>query len=61
MNIPSLVVGVAAFAQTPQLMKPFPERGLDDDKRIFNYRLCPAQRAIENAFGIVTARFGVFS
>ena len=39
-------------------MKPFSARGLPDEERIFNYRLSHATRVVENAFGIMTNKFG---
>ena len=41
------------------MMKPYPRRFASGDEVIFNYRLCRARRVIENAFGIMTARFRV--
>ena len=41
-------------------MKPYPARDLDDEKRVYNYRLSRARRIVENAFGILASRFGVF-
>ena len=49
-----------AFALRPDFLKPFNVRVLDDKKRIFNYRLSRARREIENVFGILVSRFGVF-
>lgn len=42
------------------LMKPYPQKGITHDEKIFNYRLCRARRVVENVFGILASRFRVF-
>lgn len=56
-ELPFVFVGDEAFALKENFMKPFAQRTLTTEERIFNYRLSRARRIVENAFGILTARF----
>ena len=59
-NLPNFAfLGDEAFASTNNFLKPYSQRELDHDKRIFNYRLSRARNVVENAFGILSARFRV--
>nr|XP_022907522.1 protein ALP1-like [Onthophagus taurus] len=59
-TLPYVFVGDEAFPLLPNLMKPYPRKKLNPDERIFNYRQSRARRIVENAFGIMSSRFGVF-
>ena len=60
--MPYFLVGDDIFALKNWLLRSFPRRcELSEEQQIFNYRLSWARRVIENAFGILRARWRIFS
>lgn len=61
-NVPYFFVADDAFPLDMHIMKPYSGRfssnRLGVENIIFNYRLSRARRTVENAFGILTMRFG---
>lgn len=54
------VIGDDAFPLREDIMKPYPQRDLTRQQRMFNYRFSRARRVVENAFGIMANRFRLF-
>lgn len=57
---PMFFVADEAFALRQELMKPYSQRTLNNERRIFNYRLSRARKSVECAFGILCSKFRVF-
>lgn len=58
--IPYYFVGDEEFPLHEHLLRPYGGTNLNRDQRILNYRLSRGRRCIENAFGILVARFRIF-
>ena len=59
-TLPYVVVGDDISPLKPWLMKPYPGRNVSGNQRVLNYRLSRARRTIENAFGILAAKWRLF-
>ena len=59
--MPYVFLADDAFPFGKHCLKPYSQIGLTPMKRVFNYRLSKFCRVIENAFGILTNRFRVFT
>ena len=59
--LPFVFVADDAFALTENCMKPYPQSGLTEEQRVFNYHLSRFRRISENTFGIWSNRFRVFN
>ena len=60
---PNYMVGDEIFGLKLYLMRPYPGQRnarLPQDEAVFNYRLSRTRRVIENAFGILVARWRLF-
>ena len=58
-QIPYVFVADSAFALKPNIMKPYPQSALTEDKGVYNYRHSRARRISENLFGIIVNRWRV--
>ncbi|KAL4121227.1 hypothetical protein QTP88_013783 [Uroleucon formosanum] len=56
---PFVFIGDEAFALHSNLLRPYPGRGLNDTKRIFNYKLSRARRVVECTFGVLANKWRV--
>lgn len=54
-----VIVGDEAFALHEHILKPFSQRNLTNERRIYNYRISRCRNVVENAFGLMASRFRI--
>ena len=58
--MPYYLLDDGIFPLIKWLIKPYPGENLTEGKKISNYRLSRCRQIIENAFGILSARWRIF-
>jgi len=58
--LPRVILSDDAFPLKPYMMKPYPGKFLTVEKRIFNYRMSRGRMVVENAFGVLSARWRIY-
>lgn len=58
-NFPYFLLGDEIFPLKQWLMRPFPGKNATEEERVYNSRHSRARRRIENAFGILSARWRI--
>ena len=59
-KVPYVLTGDDAFTLKPYLIKPCPQSGLTEERRIYNYCHSRTKGISENLFGIIANRWHVF-
>lgn len=57
---PYFFIGDQGFPLRRYLMRPYPKKSQDDDKRAFNFRVSRPRKTVECAFGILAHKFRLF-
>lgn len=58
--LPFVFIGDEAFSLRKNFLKPYSQKELNKERKIFNYRLSHARRVVENTFGILVGRFRIY-
>ncbi|XP_073402044.1 uncharacterized protein [Dendrobates tinctorius] len=58
--VPFVIVADEAFAVTNNVLRPFPKRGLDTRRHIYNNSLSRARHHVNCTFGILSSKWRVF-
>ncbi|XP_056391175.1 uncharacterized protein LOC130284647 [Hyla sarda] len=59
--VPFVMVSDEAFPLMTNLLRPYPQRGLNARKRVFNARLSRARCFVECTFGIMSSKWRIFT
>jgi hypothetical protein len=58
--MPFMIAGDETFALSEHVLRPYPNRNLSAQQRMYNYRLTRSHRLVERAFGILAKKWRIF-